>query len=266
MAKIRISSKDKSEYNKLKNRVKSKINRTLKNYGVNLINEISIPDLSDFQTRKEYNDWKKKASSFTNRANQHYQFKKNDFGVVVSKAELAQTKREYDRAVRLAKDRQKKIENLDLKFQGKVIGKVKQREVLFSHPETVDMPEPFNFDKIRDRKHFERRREQYKKRASGNYFKEADDRMKDNFIRSVEGSFGSTEFVEEVIEKLRALPSDIFYELYKQNFNEFDFALYDSDGQFASANLSHLVAIEHIIDEYERGDNDLLLKDFPDRV
>jgi hypothetical protein len=267
MAKIRITNKDKKEYNKLKNRVKSKINRTMKNYGINLISEIDIPDLSDFKTRKEYNEWKNKASSFTNRNNQRYQFRKNEQGFVYNLKMHNEAKRKYDRAVSLAKERKKKIENLELKFNGKVIGKVKDREVLFSHPESVNFPEPYDINKIRDQKHFERRMEQYNKRANQNYFRDTDKRMQDNFIKSVEGSFDSNSFVDSVIDKIRKLPPDVFYELYKQNFNEFDFTLYDSEGHFASANLNQLVAIDHIINEWIDGDNEDLdmLSDFPDR-
>jgi hypothetical protein len=239
----------------------------MKQYGVNLISEINIPDLSDFQTRAEYNEWKNKASSFTNRNNRKYQFRKNDQGFIYNILEHNKAKRDYDRAVRLAKERKKKIENLELKFNGKVIGKVKDREVLFSHPESVNFPEPYDINKIRDRKHFERRQEQYRKRADQNYFRDTDKRMQDNFIKSVEGSFDSDSYVNSVIDKIRKLPPDVFYELYKQNFNEFDFTLYDSEGHFASASLSQLVAVETIIDEWVDGENEDLdmLSDFPDR-
>jgi hypothetical protein len=268
MVKIRITSKDKTEYNKLKNKVKSKIARTSKKYGVNLISEIDIPDLSEFKTRKEYNEWKEKASSFTNRNNRRYQYRRNEKGFVYNIAEHEKAKRHYDRGVRLAKERKKKIENLELKFNGKTIGKVKDREVLFSHPESVNFPEPYDINKIHDRKHFERRLAQYEKRSSPNFFRDTDKRMQDNFIKSVEGSFDSSSFVDSVIDKIRSLPPDVFYELYKQNFNEFDFTLYDSEGHFASANLSQLVAIDHIINEWVDGDNEdiELLKDFPDRL
>src|SRR5690625_5942336 len=41
--------------------------------GVDLEGEIPLPDLSEFQTRKEFNEWKELQSSFTNRANTEYQ-------------------------------------------------------------------------------------------------------------------------------------------------------------------------------------------------
>jgi hypothetical protein len=240
----------------------------MKNYGINLISEIAIPDLSEFKTRKEFNAWLTKAASFTNRNNQRYQFRKNEKGFVYNVAEHNQTKRKYDRAVRLAKERKKKIENLELKFQGKTIGKVKDREVLFSHPESVNFPEPYDINKIHDRGHFERRKAQYEKRANPNFFRDTDQRMQDNFIKSVEGSFDSDYMSDMVIDKIRALPPDVFYRLYKSNFNEFNFELYDSEGHFAAANKTHLEAINHILDEYfENGESEdiTLLEDFPDR-
>src|SRR5690625_7488212 len=70
---IRIRKRDEEEYRRLQRNTKAKINRVKKNYGVDLEGEIPLPDLSEFQTRKEFNEWKELQSSFTNRANTEYQ-------------------------------------------------------------------------------------------------------------------------------------------------------------------------------------------------
>src|SRR5690625_5284905 len=83
--------------------------------GVDLEGEIPLPDLSEFQTRKEFNEWKELQSSFTNRANTEYQFVKNEYGVVASKREIYQVEQATKRAQRVA-DRKIQEQLIDQRF------------------------------------------------------------------------------------------------------------------------------------------------------
>ena len=80
MANIRISNKDKKEYAKLVKNAKSKVRRVQKNYGIDLSKEIELPSLESFETRKQFNEWKQKQSSFLNRVSNPASRFHKDFG------------------------------------------------------------------------------------------------------------------------------------------------------------------------------------------
>jgi hypothetical protein len=88
---------------------KAKVKRTFQKYGVDLTEEVSIPSLDSFQTREEFNEWKEKAGSFTNRNNQRFQFVKNEHGVVASKSLLNEISRNRKKEILLAEKKLKEI-------------------------------------------------------------------------------------------------------------------------------------------------------------
>ena len=108
--RIRITQNDRAEFARLARNAKAKVRRTFKNYGIDLTGEVDIPTLDDFKTRKQFNEWREKVESFTNRNNLNYQFVKNDFGVSASKKELNDIARDVKKAQRLADQKIKEIE------------------------------------------------------------------------------------------------------------------------------------------------------------
>jgi hypothetical protein len=87
---------------------RAKVKRTFQKYGVDLTEEVSIPSLDSFQTREEFNKWKEKAGSFTNRNNQKFQFVKNEHGVVASKSLLNEISRNRKKKFVLAERKVKR--------------------------------------------------------------------------------------------------------------------------------------------------------------
>ena len=157
---IRITKNDAEEYRRLVRNSKAKIRRTSKNYGVDLSDEVELPSLDQFKTRKEFNEWKESVSNFTNRANTEYQFKKNEYGVVASKKEINQIERDTKRAQKIAEELQKKASEKPFISGGKEQGTVGQRMMQMGKPNTAGIyrPPDFNFDKIRSKKQLEEKK------------------------------------------------------------------------------------------------------------
>jgi hypothetical protein len=250
---------------------KAKINRTLKNYGIDLSNEVSIPtNIESFKSRKEFNEWKEKAESFTNRNNLRFQFVKNKFGVVASKSELNKIQRDTERARRIAEDRKKKLENAPFVSGGKVQGTVGERVRMMANPNTkgISIPVKFDFNKIHSFFELRKRKESMEKKANPRFYDERAERFKDLYMRSLEEMFNSD--ADGVIERLQKVSGADFYELY-QMFDEFEPVFdpspqkgLDANGMWIdeSASLRQLDQIEKYLDQFLAGKIDVHLKGF----
>lgn len=87
------------------------------------------------------------------------------------------------------------------------------------------------------------------------------ERMKENFIIALEGSFNS--LADELIKKIKDVPADDFYEIYLQ-FDEFDFDYFDTEGQTVVADETEVGQMLKYIEMYENGsiNKDLWNKNF----
>lgn len=212
----------------------SKIRRTKEKYGVDLSREIEIPKLEQFTTRKQFNDWKDKQRSFTNRHNLNYQYRKNQHGVVANKRQINEAVRDANLNIRKAKQIIKDAEKKPFISGGKVQGSQQQRMAQMGKPNAagVNVPAPFKFDNINSKTRLNQRIADIKKRATPGFYKEKNKRMLNNYIELLEVSLNSD--ADELIALLRDVPPDDFYDMYLQ-FDEFDFNDYDSEGQVISS-------------------------------
>lgn len=258
-----FGKKRSDEYRKIMNNVNSKLNRVKKKFGVDESDNLWLPKKNEFESVKEYNEWKAYMKSFTNRSNLRYQYEKNQHGVVATKEEI----REIETMNKIARNITDKI-NKDMEKKpfivgGKVRGTVKDRRQMMADPDVggINQIAEFDFDKIKSRRHLEKRKEMAYKRADEEYYDKRMETMKQNFIKQIELSFNSDG--EELAELLRNIPADDFYEMYNM-FGELDFADYDSEGQYIGADepSNHVTQIKGYIERYYRGSLDFDLKDF----
>jgi len=250
---IRITRNDKEEYRRLAGNAKAKIRRTKKNHGIDLSSEVNIPTIDDFQTRKEFNQWKKDIQWFTNRSNLNFQFVTNDYGVTASKAQINRIKRNTKTAQDQAEKEIEKLKKSDAyKDQQDRKSPIQQQIGMIGESGVlgVRVPNDFNFDNVPTQQRLNDLDKRMKDRAEKGgvrYFDERKQRMRDNFIESIEGSFHSA--ADELITELRKLNPNDFYELYWMFFRDFDFALYDSEGQQVNADEGKIdVLLSHISD------------------
>lgn len=278
MAKIRISDKDKKEYNKLKNAIKSKVNRTKKNYGVNLENEITIPSLSEFSNRKEFNAWKNKASSFTNRNNTRYQFRKNKHGVVASVKELNEFERLNRLERNIVKEKSKKYKDKPFMRHGQQIGTVGDRFGMLKRPKNIgfSVPAKFNFNNFYSKYDLKKRKEAMEKRADPANFDRRLEAFKERYLMGLDQTFNGDDETYEVIRKLSRLSAEELYDLYQEN-NELQILFNPSPDKGVAHGVQvvdendhrdTLFEVDKIVDNYNAGTGDStvgLLKSFPNK-
>lgn len=245
-----------------------------KTYGVNLENEIKVPSLSDFSTRQEYNKWKQQASSFTNRNNTRYQFRKNKNGLVQSVSQINEFKRLNRLERQHAKAKQKELKKLPFMQGGNQVGTVGDRFGMMKRPKNIgfSVPAKFDFNNFHSYYELEKRKEVMERRADpGNFDKRLKNFM-DRYIDGLEQMFNSD--ADEVVRKIRLLPEDVFYTLYLK-YDEFQ-TMFDPSPQESyeglqlideGSGLRQLHDMEKFIDEYHEGRDDDIdsLKNFPNR-
>lgn len=251
--KIRITKHDKEEFSRLVRNTRAKISRTKKKYNIDLSNDVTLPTLESFSTRKEFNAWKDQVKSFTSRYNLEYQFVENKYGVVASKKELAEIKRDTKRAQRIAQERIDIYKERPFHQDNKPAGTVGQRTGHFSVPDVmgINVPKDFDFDTARTRSRVETVKSSMKRKGTHQYYDERTERMKENFITALEGSFNS--LADDIVEEVKDLTPDEFYDLYLQHA-EFDFKLLDSEGDHVLLMEGELDRMRKSLDLFKRDD------------
>jgi len=226
-----------------------------------LSNETELPDIESFGSRSEYNKWKEKQQSFTNRANTKYQFKKNVYDVVASKKRLREIEKATKEAQRLAIHMTENATNKPFISGGKEQGTVGQRMLQMGKPNLagITIPKDFDFNKVRNQQRLNQIEENMGKRSDPKHFDKRMETMKQNFMDILGFSYNSD--ADELIEKIRGIPTDDFYEMYLM-FDEFDFDLYSSENISAVTDENNIDKMLSYITRYYRGDIDGKLKGF----
>jgi hypothetical protein len=260
---IRITQDDLSEYARLVRNSKAKISRTKKNYGIDLSNEVDLPSIDAFQSRKEFNAWREKLQSFTNRHNQRYQFVKNKHGVVATQSELTKIELANARERRIAERIIKEAKEKPFIQGGKVQGTQEQRMLQMGRPNAggINVPKKFDFNKMRSRRDLEKKKERAEERGSVRYYNKRMEKMKVNFLDQLNEAFNSD--AESLADKIKKMPAQDFYELYLM-FDEFDFNIfYPVDGiDDDNSHLRQVNQMEAYVDRYFNGRIDMDFRGF----
>lgn len=248
-----VGKKTKALYEKELRNTKSKINRVRKKYGVDLTNEIELPSLESFSSRKEMNAWVRKVQSFRNRGNLDYQFVQNEYGVTASKKEIFEIKENTRKAQRLADEKIASMQNLPFISGGK-----QQHTVGMQRPNKsgITRPKDFNFDTVRNRQRLKDIQESTRSKSTKDYYDKRNKVMMDNFIDILKLSFHSG--ADKLIEELEKINPDDFYEIYLM-FDEFDFSLFDSEGQMVTADEGTIAQMLSYVKAFNNGEIDLSL-------
>ena len=249
MAKIRITKKDEQEYKRLINDAKAKIRRVKKTHHIDLSDEIKLPSLSSFSNRKEYNAFKEDLNKFNKGLKNDYKIVKNEVGASFTRKEIKEYERKEKEAIRLAEEHYEKT--------------TPKQEKLFLKPNNLDIPRQKPWQEL-SRGNFEQRLENLTKRSDPQFFSDRDQRFKDNYIKSIRGSFNERDVVNEIIDMIESIPADKFYDIYDEYLDYFDFTLFDSEGQEVDADDGHLASIRLVLSSVINEER--LLKDFPSRV
>lgn len=240
---------------------KAKISRVKKNYGIDLSSSISVPLLGEFSSKEEFEQWKHNMNWFTNRSNNKYQFKKNEHGVVADKKTINEIKRLKKIEKRNQEKKIKEIENKPFIVSGKVVSTVGQRAQMMAKPSVGGLypVKEFDFSKVRTQRELKRALESARKRSKPNYHAERTEKMKQNFIDSVQFAFNSE--ADKIVDMLRYISADDFYELFNM-YDTFDFKLYSSENSGGSDDTADLEEMQDYLEEFLAGGTDMDLQGF----
>ncbi|CAC21524.1 DNA terminal protein [Bacillus phage GA1] len=259
---FRLTKAQREEVSKLSRSVKAKTTRLLKNYGQDFTGYISPKSPDDIKSIEQFNAFKKRAESFTDRSNRDFQFVKNEYGVVVSKTELDEILSDTKKAQEVAEKILDRFNDVEVISGGQSTGFTvgENKELLAKPDKGFGRIEDFDFNKVKTQEGLDRFANRAKKRSQEAYYEESLRRLQDNFIRnSVEGTFNSE--ADDVVSKLRSLPADDFYECFSI-YNEISFENFDSENALGMASESILERVRMYVNDYFEGKSDLSLKGF----
>lgn len=259
--KMRVTKKDREEFKRLNRNVKAKERRVEKNYGVDLRGEVNTPSsVEDFQSRKEYNSWKDQAKSFTNRANLNYQFAQNENGVVATKKELHDINQMTKQAQNITDKRNEARANLPrVNEEGKVQGKVEDIMTRQATKQRFARVSDFDFNSIETRAQLELRKRTVEKRSSEDFYTNAEETLKENFVDMFGRATKGAEDSDYVVEELSKLPPDEFYNFYSVfeglNINQY---ASEEDAYLGEDSIdNHVEQMKGYIDQFKT-----MMKDF----
>jgi hypothetical protein len=244
----------------------------MKTYGIDLSKEIEIPSLSDFTNRATYNAWKNKASSFTNRNNARYQFRKNKNGLVASVSQINEWNRLSTIERNIAKKKQKEYANKPFMRHGQQIGTIGDRFGMLKRPKNIgfSVPPKFDFNNYHSKEALERRIKVMEGRTQTGEFDNRLRAFRERYLYGIKETFNGDEETQAIYDKLEALPADVLYNLYLEN-DELQVLFNPSPDKGVTHGVTlvdeqehrdTLFEVEKIIDLEMRGKHDIL-RDFP---
>lgn len=226
---------------------------------VDIRNEIKIPSLEEFATRKQFNEFKQNLSSFTNRNNQRYQFKKNEYGVPATNQAINAIEKNNKIGIRQAEKAQEKALKLPFIQGRKVVGTQADRGV--KNATGIIIPKKFDFNNYKSRDTLIGKARSSLKQAQPNRFDRRAENAKNILADTIERTFNG--WADDIADKVRNLPTDIFNMMY-QAFNEFQFENWNVspkkgdegfDGRWydASEEMRNLTQVNYYVDLYYEG-------------
>lgn len=255
-SRFRIRNTDRSEFTRLSRNANAKLSRIQQNYGIRP-SDIHVPNsIESFSSRADFNEWVDKIERFTRRGNPNYMYRQNKYGVVASVAEINQADRRNRLAQSKAEMRMREIWNKPVIVDGEVSGTVGERQRMrMNEMENVaDRIKDYDFDSFRTRELFDKKNVNMQNKLEPDYYDERDERLKQNFIRAVQGS--TTENTDEIIDKLNRINGRDLYELFQTNPDIITFEEFDSDGVIETRE-GVLEELNRTLDRYLNNELDL---------
>lgn len=265
---MRISKKDKAEYQRLKNNVKSKIRRTQRAHGLDLSNVIDIPELTSF-TRKDFNIWKEQATKFTKSVTN--KVKKNEYGVPYTNMMVKVFNEKAEQGNKIKDKFNEVFDKKDFTRGGETTGlTVRQFDMLMKEPDDLGTKTKRKFDihSIKDLRSLEKNIKRITEEADiQTYVNDLAD-FKENWIEGLEKVFNSS--ADSLVAKVKELDPAIFYEMYKStgemHFEEWYLDEAGNQDEFDELLQSVIEEVEKHFDEKLKNNREvMLLKGFPDR-
>jgi hypothetical protein len=259
---MRISKKDKAEYNRLKKNVQSKINRVKKKDNLDLSGLMELPPLESF-TRKDFNIWKEDAKKFSSRVNK---VKHNEHGVPYTNQLVKEYQKRAEHANKISDKFNKKFKDLPYLSGGKDTNiTVEMKNMIMKDPDTVGnrTKQKFDINEIKDIRGLERNMKRIDRYQSLEDYHTQLEEMRNNWVVGVMVTLGSDG--DALIEKVMAMSPELFYEMY-QSIDEMSFEYFYNDDNNTPDTSEIAKALEQSINKQMKTNHGNLLKGFPSKI
>lgn len=273
---IRIRQSDIKEYQRLRRNYQNKTARVARQTGfsTDIIREelgIDTPSLNEFKsgkafnTRDEYNKWKRQVSKVNKRGYKPLELETNKKGMKYPKMIKDIGERETSLAQQNVDEMIEDYKDMPFYVDDEERGTVSNRELMVPDSESFGLykPDNFNIDNFTNPKSVEKNIYRNKERQTEDYYYERKKQMRDNFA----SIFESSDDLEKsaLANTIRSIDPNDFYEIYLQ-FDNFDFDEWDSEtGNIITNDPSRdLELVKYYFDKYDKldkGQLDMSLKD-----
>ena len=270
---MRILNRDIKEYKRLRTNYRSKLWRIRRATNFSLPAEqidkelgLSFPSLNEFkegafETRKQFNQFKKEVKEVTSRTFQPLQITENKSGMrypkIVNQIGTTQSKKAQQKV-----DQQRdRLSKLPLFLDGEERGTVADSQLALTDAEKYGIYKSpdFDIDDYINPKSVEKRIDRDILRQQDEYYTEKKETMLDHFMSIFQGK-GDT--AENIIRLLEQMDPDDFYELYLMFPDEVNFEDWDSDtAEHQTGDTNQWYGrLEQILSPFADGDIDTSLK------
>ena len=185
---IRITKKDKDLIRRINNSVRAKEKRLKNEYGIT--SDFNVKTITKFNTRAELNNYVREARGFTRGYGNRY--RKNKYGFVARVVDIHKAQYETERANKERKRQLDRLKLLEFKSRGESTGfNALDRYLMGDSRYSAYEPIKFDFNTIRNQKHFDKRLANIIESSTEEHFNKKNETLKDNVLKSIQNHWGN---------------------------------------------------------------------------
>lgn len=185
---LRLTKRDKEKLQKINNSVRAKKNRLKNNY--NIDSTIKPLKISDVTSRTQLNNYYEEAREFVRGYGNKY--RKNKYGFVARRVDINRAKYQVERANKERARRLQALKDEEFKTRGKSTGFTALDRFLMGDSRYSSYePIKFDFNTIRNQKHFEKRLANIIYSSTPEYFNRKNETLKDNILNAIKNNWGN---------------------------------------------------------------------------
>lgn len=207
---IRIRKSDVERIKKLNASARRKQRRLKNEFGVEI--NIDIKKVNDFSTREQFNNYVQSLENFTYR--NRYRYVKNEYGVVISRKQYNEIRKETERINKIYEQRRKRLDKMPFTSRGKkTYETVKDRRLMGDVRFNEFRKRTFRFEKFRNKSELNAFVNNLSIKLKPDYFSKKDILYKQNYIKALQNVYGTlADDIIEIVEKMNTSQFiDIFY-------------------------------------------------------
>lgn len=185
---LRLTKQDKEKLQKINNSVRAKKNRLKNNYNVD--STIEPLKISNVTSRTQLNNYYEEAREFIRGYGNKY--RKNKYGFVARQVDINKAKYQVERANKERARRLQALKDEEFKTRGKSTGFTALDRFLMGDSRYSSYePIKFDFNTIRNQKHFDKRLANIVYSSTPEYFNKKNETLKDNILSAIATNWGN---------------------------------------------------------------------------